>query len=209
MCKIKNVIAVLILLITVVVIGCVKEDNHMSVGLSSVTHTEVSPDCFPSFGDRDGEKLSWDFPGSQVIVNYFVVGKPVWAINAAKLDSATYVRYSTSGANIQGVIFNKYVTTKYFSDNTTIVRKVYAPAYGASYVIYPVNVINQLDVSNPYNYICLFNTAKQEPYFDHYCGKNKRRYQFIIIGTDIDTLGTEGISGDRCNSSVFSYKLLL
>jgi len=159
--------------------------------------------------DRDGTRLPIDYPGSQVQFDYFNPGRPQIAFNIEKMDSAVYVRYSTSGAGINGVTFYKYIATKHFKDSTTYGNKVYAPAsLGAIATVVPNINNSQLNIANPYNYIKLVTMPKNEPYFDQWCGKAKKRYLYTISYAQ-DTMGVSTIDADKCNSNVFSYKLIL
>ena len=197
---IRNWTPVWVTLIIVCVLACLKNTDENDT--SGDTYFNVEE------GDvsREGVKLPFDYPKSNVIVDLFTTGRPEWAFNLKRVDSTTYQRFSTAGANYQGVIFHQYVSTRYFKDSTVFVKKVYAPANGSFYKVLPIQSYNQLDSTNRYNFIQIVSTPRSEPYFDHRCGKNKRRYFYTIISKD--TLGTATIDADRCYTNVFSYKLI-
>lgn len=196
-------------LIAVSVFACIKDADSNNITTDNYQQSvSFNPEDFQpnDMMGREGVRLPFDFPKSNVIIDLFTAGRPEWALNIKKVDSTTYQRFSTAGANYQGVTFHQYVSTRHFKDGTVFVKKVYAPANGSFYKVMPIQSYNQLDSTNRYNFIQIVSTPRSEPYFDHRCGKSKRRYFYTIISTD--TLGTATIDADRCFTNVFSYKLI-
>jgi len=158
---------------------------------------------------RDG-KLPFDFVKSQVIMNPFVTGRPEIAFNTALMDSVRYIRFSTSGANINGVICHKYLVKRHFGD-AIYEEKVYAPMTLGSTKLYTppyAGFYPQLDAGNTYDLIRLEHRPETEQYFDMKCGVEKFRYRFYIFNQAEDTLGYEFITGDRCGVALFSFSLV-
>ena len=158
---------------------------------------------------RDG-KLPFDFVKSQVIMNPFVTRRPEIAFNTALMDSVRYTRFSTSGANINGVICHKYLVKRHFGD-AIYEEKVYAPMTLGSTKLYTppyAGFYPQLDAGNTYDLIRIEHRPETEQYFDMKCGVDKYRYRFYIFNQAEDTLGYEFITGDRCGVALFSFSLV-
>jgi len=194
-------------LVVTYILSCIKEEP-IEQQKSNVVYTVDDFNPNEDYFGRDGVRLPFDFPGSQVIFDPFVPTRTQIAFNQMKLDSAVYERTSTSGAGYQGIIWHKYISIKYFGD-TIYKHEVYAPALlGSNKVIYPNVEFNQLNIDNQKNCITLL-LQRSEPYYDAWCGKAKKRYMYKIIGNSTDTLGMNSIDSKQCNSNNFSYQLII
>lgn len=155
---------------------------------------------------RDGAQLAFGFPGSVVDFNPFT--NTVTAFNIRLIDSARYDRLDIFQQYFYaGMSWGKYHRKIYMHNNIVAIDVVFAPINGNTYYTFPNVTNNQMDVSNPNYSVTLIRQAKLEPYYDHICGKNKKKFWYTIISGDVNTQSI--IDGDRCASNVFSYKLIL
>lgn len=154
---------------------------------------------------RDGSQFAFSHPGSMVDFNPFT--NTVTAFNIRLIDSAKYDRIDILQQYFYaGVSWGKYHRQIQFG-NLVALDIVFAPINGNTYYVFPNIINNQMDVSNTNYTVTLIRQAKSEPYYDHRCGKNKKRFWYTIVTGDTNTQST--IDGDRCTSNVFSYKLIL
>ena len=155
-------------------------------------------------GKRDGVQLAFSFPVSMVDFNPFTATQSAYHI--AKIDSVIYDRVDNQQYFYAGSTWSKYHRNIYF-DSIQVLDMVFAPIHGQTYIVSPLVEYNQLDVSNPNYSVTLIRQTKSEHYYDHKCGKNKKKFWYTIISGDVSTSAT--IDGDRCLSNVFAYKLIL
>lgn len=206
----NTTIATIIIVTLILNMNCLKEATEPQiVKAENVSYT--IEDIILKTDIRDGEKLPLDFPTSQINYNLFITGTPQTAFNQNLMDSITYTKVSNSGVNPLNlnVIFRKYFTVKYFKDGTTYSDKVYAPEYLGNFTkVIPNFGNNQLNVNNPFNYITIEVGKRNETYFDHKCGKIKKRFFYIEYAVN-DSVGYYTIDGDSCGRNNFSYKLIL
>lgn len=199
------------LLLLLMLLACAKDDASVTPTLAQQP-TELNPEELSIRMDdkgRDG-KLPFDFVKSQVIMNPFVPGRPEIAYNTVLMDSVRYTRFSTSGANINGVICHKYFVKRHYGD-AVYEEKVYAPMTLGSTKLYTppyAGFYPQLDAGNTYDLIRIEHRPETEQYFDMKCGIDKYRYRFYIFNQTEDTLGYEYITGDRCGVALFSFSLV-
>ena len=167
--------------------------------------TIINPDQFSDLeGKRDGVQLAFSFQVSMVDFNPFTATQT--AYNNVKIDSVIYDRVDNQQYFYAGSTWAKYHRNIYFTDVQSL-DMVFAPIHGQTYIVSPLLEYNQMDNSNPNYTVTLIRQSKSEPYFDHRCGKNKKRFLYTIISGGVSTSAT--IDGDRCSSNVFAYKLIL
>ena len=194
--------------ILIFTLSCLKDeiakDKVPEVKQESGT-TEFYADQFDGLeGKRDGVQLAFSFPVSMVDYNPFTATQT--AYNIMKIDSVIYDRVDNQQYFYAGATWGKYHRNLYF-DSIQVLDMVFAPIHGQTYIVSPLVEYNQLDVNNPNYSVTLIRQTKSEPYYDHKCGKNKKKFWYTIISGDATATAT--IDGDRCSSNVFAYKLIL
>lgn len=197
--------------VLVLTFGCLKNEIEKDKVLEipqpeKAELTIFYPEQFEGLeGKRDGVQLAFSFPVSQVDFNPFTATQT--AYNIAKIDSVRYDRIDILQSYFYaGVTWGKYHRQIQF-DNLVALDVVFAPINGNTYYTFPNVINNQMDNSNVNYTVTLIRQAKSEPYYDHRCGKNKKRFWYTIISGDVNTQSI--IDGDRCLSNVFAYKLIL
>jgi len=185
---------------------CTKDEIQKHEPKQESGITEFYSDQFSDLeGKRDGVQLAFSFPVSQVDFNPFTATQT--AYNITKIDSVRYDRIDILQAYFYaGVTWGKYHRQIQF-DNLVALDIVFAPINGNTYYVFPNIANNQMDNANPNYTVTLIRQSKSEPYFDHRCGKNKKRFWYTIITGDVSTQST--IDGDRCSSNLFAYKLII
>jgi len=194
--------------ILIFTLSCLKDeiakDKVPEVKQESET-TEFYAEQFEGLeGKRDGIQLAFSFPVSMVDFNPFTATQSAYHI--AKIDSVKYSRLDNQQYFYAGSTWAKYHRNIYFTD-IQATDVVFAPIHGQTYIVSPLDEYNQLDASNPNYTVTLIRQTKSEHYYDHKCGKNKKKFWYTIISGDATATAT--IDGDRCMSNVFSYKLIL
>lgn len=186
-------------------LGCLKDEIEQP---ETKGHKYFSIDDYQA--GRDGGQQPFHFMTDQVEYDPFKPGYPQTAINLQRLDSTKYQRIGTPNAGAWGTTFDLYNITYYFKNGTTkTTGRIYAESViGASHTYYPDLIYNQLSVNNPVNFITLKRGTRSEPYVDNGCGKVKRRFPYTHYFNQ-DSVGVNTIDGDRCNSNVFSYQLII
>lgn len=200
--------------------GCLK-DEIAKDKIQEVTYTDtkepvkteyfiqIFPEQFDGlFGKfaRDGAQFAFSHPGSMVDFNPFT--NTVTAFNIRLIDSARYDRLDIFQQYFYAnMSWGKYHRKIYMQNNIVAIDVVFAPINGNTYYVFPNIINNQMDASNPNYSVTLIRQSKSESYYDHKCGKNKKKFWYTIITGDVNTQST--IDGDRCMSNVFSYKLIL
>ena len=194
-------------------LGCLKDE------LAKTENTEIvqskkyfSIDDFNSIefgGFRDGGQNAFQFATSQVEYDPFKQGYPQTVINIQRLDSVKYFRISEPNAGAFDTEFDIYNITYFFKDGSTKQSsRIYAESIlGNQFTYLPDTDYNQLAVNNPNNFETLKRGTRPEPYPDHDCGKEKKRFTYTHY-FNLDSVGVSPINGDRCSSNVFSYQLI-
>ena len=193
--------------------GCLKDDASI-MPEAAKTHKYFSIDDFDPAAFltkylRDGGQNPFQFATSQVEYDPFKPGYPQTVINIQRLDSVKYYRTSQPNANAFDTEFDIYNITYFFKDGSTKQsNRIYAESIlGAAYTYLPDTDYNQLSVNNPNNFETLKRGVRSEPYPDHDCGKEKKRFSYTHY-FNLDSVGVSPINGDRCASNVFSYQLI-
>lgn len=191
-------------------LGCLKDDLNKTENTQVVQSKKYfSIDDFNHSGFRDGGQNPFQFATSQVEYDPFKPGYPQTVINIQRLDSVKYYRTSQPNANAFDTEFDIYNIIYFFKDGTTKTsNRIYAESIlGNSYTYIPDTDYNQLSVNNPNNFETLKRGVRSEPYPDHDCGKEKKRFSYTHY-FNLDSVGVSPINGDRCASNVFSYQLI-
>lgn len=169
-----------------------------------------APENFYTFrlpaGERDGVKLPFDFPVSMVEHDVWTNSQTTY--NQMMIDSNTYQKLDNVTYTYQGVHWHKYMKHVIYNNGTDTLVKVFAPSGGDFYTVIPNLQYNQLAVNNPYKTWTLRRTDNKYPYWDHFCGKQKLRFEYNQYTGDI-YISRDVIDGDRCISNVHSYQLIL
>lgn len=203
-------------LVITLLIMCRKDDEHApEITVENpplvICHVDEFNNLAFSSSERDGDKSPFHFIQSQTITDPFTLGSPQVAMNLNRLDSTSYVRVGEPNVRAWDGVFDKYDINYFFKDTVIRYFDQYAPAYaGDRYThITPAFIaVTPLDTSNQNNSVRLVRHVKTETYVDHRCGKSKRRYYYQHF-LDGNFSGSNTIDGDRCYSSVFSFKHIL
>ena len=191
-------------------LGCLKDEISKDQNTQVVQSKKYfSIDNFDHSGFRDGGQNAFQFMTSQVEYDPFRPGYPQTVINIQRLDSVKYFRVSEPNAGAFDTEFDIYNITYFFKDGSTKQsNRIYAESVlGNSYTYLPDTDYNQLAVNNPNNFETLKRGTRPEPYPDHDCGKEKKRFLYVHY-FNLDSVGVSVINGDRCASNVFSYQLI-
>jgi hypothetical protein len=157
-------------------------------------------------GLRDGLLLSFSYPHSGVEWDIFTNKQTAFNLN--KVDSFGYVKVSDNLVNFQGVLWKQYQKTVYFQD--TIVKRpnVYARPHANQYTVIPNAEFNNLSSDNSNRWMQIHNTSRAQLYYDHICGKRKRRFYYNVFAEEQGIANTV-IDGNRCIGDTYSYKIIL
>lgn len=153
---------------------------------------------------KNGQKYPFDFPASQVLYDPFKKSQTVFNIHL--IDTVIYNRIDDPNVNAWETTWDIYIASRYFTDGTGRQDTVHGISNGNTYIVAPLSQYNQLAINNPYQWITVTQTNNFRSYFDEYCGKDKRQFQYTIIYGD--HLARDYLRGDRCFSNVFSYQLI-
>jgi len=194
-----------LLVLLAVTFGCLKDEIQDKVpAITDEGITIINPDQFEDLeGKRDGVQLAFSFPVSMVDFNPFTSTQSAYHI--AKIDSVIYDRVDNQQYFYAGSTWAKYHRNIYF-DSIQVLDMVFAPIHGQTYIVSPLVEYNQLDVNNPNYSVTLIRQTKSEPYYDHKCGKNKKKFWYDITSSiisqpnnifSLDTHEIATIDGDR------------
>lgn len=199
-------------------LGCLKDEVSKEQNTQVVkTHKYFSIDDFEMTGFRDGGQNPFLFMTSGLLYDPFKPGSPQTAFNLHKVVKSEYFRISEPNAFAWDTYWDIYNVTFYFTDGTTkYLSRVYVEnSIGSTHTNYHNVNYNQLEISNPNNYVVLVRGRKYENYIDNECGIPKRRYEYInyfgrtINGVSVlDSVGANTLQAIKCNTSVLSYNLI-
>jgi len=188
-------------------LGCLKDEISKTENTQVVQADQKQPSVY--YADdwkntKDGGHRPFDFGRSGVIYDPFKKKQDVF--NLHLLDTTFRNRIDDPNVNGFEGYWDVYITTRLFKDGSTRIDTTYGESNGLYYFIVPESQYNQLAINNPYKWITVTQTNNFRSYFDEYCGKDKREFQYTILYGD--NAARDYIRGDRCASNVFSYQLI-
>lgn len=155
---------------------------------------------------RDGVKPSLIYPKTLVKINVF--DSTQTAFNQKLLTANTsFLRMGNEVINVGGSLWGNYIVTLHYLTHDTIIKSFAPLIYGSNYVVVPSIEFNQLDNSSLSEFVYLKQTPSNKPYYDFKCGKEKRKYQYVVKTNTFQ--GFEYINPNKCNTYGFGFTLII
>lgn len=217
---------IFILLLSLCIISCDKEENGITKETKQLTEHELVwvpssledsepiirvtdiDDWFKS-NVRNGNYDTLFFKESLTTDDYLLQlsTRSQLAYNKEFVDSVKMVKLSNTNINIDGIDHSFYrIYFKY--KGSTVFTKIMTALSAGNFGLYVYQPYGIEILSAGYKYDCL-KVERIYPvvaieYGDWYFGKTKRKYKFNIIG-GIDTLGTDFLASSLPNGTMFRF----
>ena len=194
------------IILSIFVLSCTKDENTVSnTETGSVTYAAID-DSYQHDG-RSGIYLPFNYPISQVTFHDFQF---IYRIqNQQLLDSTVYDKKSNNRSKRYGIYWYPYQVVYYYKNGTISKEIANAPEWlGDHYVKIPDINYNQVNISNPENWINIQRTNRKKKWYSDWCGVQLDQWVWhVTTSSGVDVV--EPIDPTVCSGyGVLGYQLI-
>ena len=194
------------IIFAIFVLSCTKDENTVSkIETGNITYAAI--DVSYTHDVRSGVYIPFNYPISQVTFHDFQF---IYLVqNQQLLDSTVYDKKSNDRSKRYGIFWYPYQIVYYYKDGSINKEISNCPeTLGNHYVKYPDLNYNQVNISNPENWIKIERTTRKKKWYSDWCGVQLDQWVWhVTTSSGVDVV--EPIDPTVCSGyGVLGYQLI-